>query len=56
MKKIMGSKDQDFINKIFGFFKEVTKVLPPLSKDSKSAKPFDIVQGIEEFINKLIDV
>ncbi len=51
----MGSKDQDFINKIFGFFKEVTKVLPPLGNDSKSAKPFDIVKGIEEFINKLID-
>jgi len=51
----VGSKDQDFINKIFGFFKEVTKVLPPLSNDGKSAKPFDIVQGIEEFINKLVD-
>ena len=51
----VGSNDPDFINKIFGFFKEVTKVLPPLSNDPKSAKPFDIVQSIEEFINKIID-
>lgn len=51
----MDSKEQDFMNKIFGFFKEVTKVLPPLSNNGKSAKPFDIVQGIEKFIKKLVD-
>lgn len=51
----MDSKEQDFMNKIFGFFKEVTKVLPPLSSNGKSAKPFDIIQGIEKFINKLVD-
>lgn len=51
----MSRKDQEFMNKIFRFFKDVSKSLPPLSKDGKSAKPFDIVQGVEEFINKRID-
>lgn len=51
----MSRKDQDFINKIFRVIKDVSKVLPSMSKDGKSAKPFDIVQGVEDFINKMID-
>lgn len=51
----MGSDDQDFINKIFGFFKDMTKVLPPLDNNDKTPKPFDIVQGIEDFFNKIVD-
>jgi len=51
----MGSNDQDFINKIFDFFKDMTKVLPPLDNNDKSPKPFDILQGIEDFFNKIVD-
>ena len=51
----MGSDDQEFINKIFGFFKDMTKVLPPLDNTDNSPKPFDIVQGIEDFFNKIVD-
>jgi len=51
----MNSKNQNFINQIFKIVKDLTKALPPMNKDGKSAKPFDIVQGVEEFINNMID-
>ncbi len=50
----MDLKDQELINKFFKFFRGLSQVIPPLSKEGKSGSPIDIAENAMEFINKMI--
>ncbi len=51
----MNSKEEEVINKVFGFFRNISKVIPPLDKGGTKISPSEIVQGVSEIFNKIID-
>ncbi|MFX1366943.1 MAG: hypothetical protein ACFFCE_19865 [Promethearchaeota archaeon] len=51
----MNSKEEELLNKVFGFFRNISKVIPLLDKDGTKINPTEIVQGVSDILAKIID-